>query len=54
MQATTETNLGVALQMDGRLQDAEVHYRRALALQPDYAPAHANLGMALVVLQRSE
>ena len=54
MRATTETNLGVALQMDGRLQDAEVHYRRALALQPDYAPAHANLGMALVVLQRSD
>ena len=53
MRATTETNLGVALQMDGRLQDAEAHYRRALTLQPDYAPAHANLGMALVVLQRS-
>jgi tetratricopeptide (TPR) repeat protein len=54
MRATTETNLGVALQMDGRLQDAEVRYRRALALQPDYAPAHANLGMALVALQRSD
>jgi tetratricopeptide (TPR) repeat protein len=54
MRATTETNLGVVLQMDGRLHDAEAHYRRALALQPDHAPAHANLGMALVALQRSD
>jgi tetratricopeptide (TPR) repeat protein len=30
MRATTETNLGVALQTDGRLQEAENHYRRAL------------------------
>jgi tetratricopeptide (TPR) repeat protein len=52
MRATTETNLGVALQTDGRLQEAENHYRRALAIQPDYAPAHVNLGMVLVALHR--
>ena len=54
MRATTETNLGVALQTDGRLQDAETHYRRALAIQPDYAPAHVNLGMVLVALHRPD
>ena len=54
MRATTETNLGVALQTDGRLQEAEIHYRRALAIQPDYAPAHVNLGMVLVALHRPD
>ncbi len=54
MRATTETNLGVALQTDGRLQEAETHYRRALAIQPDYAPAHVNLGMVLVALHRPD
>jgi Flp pilus assembly protein TadD len=47
-----ETNLGVALQTDGRLQEAETHYRRALAIQPDYSPAYVNLGMVLVALHR--
>ena len=54
MRATTETNLGVALQTDGRLQEAETHYRRALAIQPDYAPAYVNLGMVLVALHRPD
>lgn len=52
MRATTETNFGVVLQTDGRLREAESHYRRALAVQPDYAPAYVNLGMALMALQR--
>ena len=54
MRATTETNLGVALQTDGRLHEAETHYRRALAIQPDYAPAYVNLGMVLVALRRPD
>ena len=54
MRATTETNLGVALQTDGRLHEAETHYRRALAIQPDHAPAHVNLGMVLVALHRPD
>ena len=52
MRATTETNLGVALQTDRRLQEAEARYRRALAIQPDYAPAYVDLGMVLVALNR--
>ena len=54
MRATTETNLGVALQTDGRLHEAEAHYRRALAIQPEHAPAHVNLGMVLVALHRPD
>ena len=47
MRAVTETNLAVALQAEGRLDDAAGHYQRAIALQPDYAPAYNNLGTAL-------
>jgi Tfp pilus assembly protein PilF len=54
MRATTETNLGVALQTDQRLQEAETHYRRALAIEPGYSPAYVNLGMVLVALHRPD
>ena len=46
MKAITETNLAVALQSDGQTDAAIAHYRRAIALQPDYAPAYNNLGVA--------
>lgn len=49
MMAITETNLAVALQADGHMDDAAAHYRRAIELQPDYAPAYNNLG----VMQRA-
>jgi tetratricopeptide (TPR) repeat protein len=54
MRAATETNLGVALQTDNKLHEAETRYRRALAIQPNYAPAHVNLGMVLVALHRPD
>ena len=47
MRAVTETNLGAALQSDGRLDEATDHYQRAIALRPDYAPAYNNLATAL-------
>jgi tetratricopeptide (TPR) repeat protein len=47
MRAVTETNLAVALQAEGRLDEATGHYQRAIALQPDYAPAYNNLATAL-------
>ena len=47
MRAVTEHNLGTALQAEGRLDVATGHYRRAIQLQPDYAPAYSNLGTAL-------
>jgi tetratricopeptide (TPR) repeat protein len=46
MIAITETNLAVALQAEGRSHDAVEHYQRAIAIQPDYAPAYNNLGVA--------
>ncbi len=45
MIAITETNLAVALQAQGRPAEAADHYRRAIAIQPDYAPAYGNLGV---------
>jgi len=50
MRAVTENNLANALQTDGRYAEAGVHYRRALELRPDYAPAYVNLGEALAAL----
>jgi Tfp pilus assembly protein PilF len=47
MRAVTETNLGAALQDGHRRDDAILHYRRAIAADPEYAPAYSNLGMAL-------
>jgi tetratricopeptide (TPR) repeat protein len=47
MRAITETNLGTALHEAGRLDEAVVRYRKAVVLQPDYAPAYNNLGVTL-------
>ena len=47
MRAVTESNLAVALQADGKFDDAIAHYQRAIALRPDYSPAQNNLGTAL-------
>src|SRR5436190_14853000 len=47
MRAVTEMNLGAALQSQGRLDEAAAHYRRAIALRPDYAAAYSRLGTAL-------
>ncbi len=49
MKAIGETNLASALQAEGRIDEAAAHYARAIALQPDYAPAYNNLG----VMQRA-
>jgi tetratricopeptide (TPR) repeat protein len=47
MRAITETNLGTALYEAGRLDEAVTRYEKAVALQPDYAPAYNNLGVTL-------
>ncbi len=46
MRAVTETNLGTALEADGRLDDAIGHYRRAIAFAPDFPPPYNNLATA--------
>ena len=42
---TPHNDIGVLLEQEGRLQDAEQAYQQALALQPSYLDAHANLAM---------
>jgi tetratricopeptide (TPR) repeat protein len=41
-------NLGIVLSQKGEMDRAIDHYRRAVALRPDYAEAHYNLGRLLV------
>lgn len=44
----------VALQQEGKLEDAAREYRAALKQKPDYVEAHANLGVVLSRLGRYE
>jgi hypothetical protein len=46
--------LGVTLKELGRLEEAEASLRLAIALKPNYVPAHYNLGNTLQVLGRLE
>ena len=48
----THFNLGTALTVAGRLDEAVVQYREALRLRPDYAQAHNNLSG--ILLQRGQ
>ncbi len=41
------SNLGNILKDLGKLQEAEVSYRKAIELNPDFADAHSNLGNVL-------
>jgi Flp pilus assembly protein TadD len=47
MRAVTLHNLGVALVDDGRVDQGQVHLRRAIELHPTYAKAHNSLGVML-------
>jgi tetratricopeptide (TPR) repeat protein len=47
MRAASYQNLGTTLQEAGRLEDAVDAFHHALALEPDYAPAHNSLGSVL-------
>ena len=41
------SNLGIALQNQGKLDEAIAAYRHAIGIKPDYAEVHSNLGIAL-------
>lgn len=45
--ASAHFNLGTALSIDNRLDDAQAEFTRALLLKPDYGQAHNNLGSLL-------
>jgi Flp pilus assembly protein TadD/serine/threonine protein kinase len=46
------TNLGAALERQGKLDEAEAEYRAAIAVKPDFATAHYNLGVVLAHQKR--
>src|SRR5262249_25308262 len=50
MQASTLVNLGTELALRGDPAQAAQYFSRAIALEPDYADAHFNLGLALLDL----
>jgi tetratricopeptide (TPR) repeat protein len=52
LQAANCLQRGVDAAGDERADEAVAWFRRAVALQPDLAPAHANLGLLLVALGR--
>lgn len=52
--ARAHYNLGVTLSGLGRIDEAIVHYRRALEIKPNDPGAHNNLGMALSGLGRTD
>ena len=44
----------VAAHQEGKLEEAEINYRKVLALNPDHIVAHGNLGLILLKLGRLE
>lgn len=52
--AEAHDGLGVALRVQGRLEDAVYHHMRSIALVHDRADTHVHLGMALASLRRTE
>ena len=49
--AGAHNNLGNALLLNGKIEEAISHYKMAIKLKPDYAEAHYNLGNALSKLK---
>jgi len=47
--ARTYNELGITMQLQGKMDLSIVHFRRAVNLNPDYAEAHNNLGVALAI-----
>jgi tetratricopeptide (TPR) repeat protein len=45
--ASAQNHMGLALDKEGRLDEAVVHYSEALRIKPDFAEGHYNLGLAL-------
>ncbi len=52
--AEAHNNLGVALEAQGRLDEAIASYRHAVRAMPDYLNAHFNLGNALAAVGRPD
>ena len=48
------SNYGVILENLGKLLEAELSYRKAIKIKPNYAEAHSNLGNTLKELGKSQ
>ena len=42
---------GMALVAEGKIEEAIPHYKMAIKINPDYAVAHNNLGIALRLME---
>jgi Flp pilus assembly protein TadD len=45
------SEFGVTLRQEGKFKEARAAYTQALSIDPDYAPAHRNLGVLLDLYQ---
>jgi protein O-mannosyl-transferase len=52
--ALAHNNLGAALFLEKKNEEAVSHYKTANKLDPDYSPAHYNLGLALLAEEKTE
>jgi len=50
----SQFSLGIALDDQGKTQEAIVHYTEALRIKPGYAEAHYNLGIALARQEKNQ
>ena len=48
------SNLGIALEEKGELEEAIFHYRAAIKFKPDFVLAHINLGNVLLAIQKTD
>ncbi|MBW3049874.1 hypothetical protein DNJ72_06915 [Prochlorococcus marinus XMU1403] len=48
------SNYGILLKNQGKLEQAEIYYRKAIELKPDFAEAYSNLGIVLQDLGKLE
>lgn len=49
--AAAHSNLASILQMQGKLQDALLHYKEAIRIHPNFADAYSNMGNTLKEMQ---
>jgi Tfp pilus assembly protein PilF len=51
--AVAHSNLASVFQQQGKLHDALVHYKQAIAISPNFADAYSNMGNTLKEMQVS-
>lgn len=49
--AVAHSNLASVFQQQGKLHDALLHYKQAIAISPNFADAYSNMGNTLKEMQ---